>query len=95
MATLRPLHDRITVKHIPPTENPGALIFVLDTFKDPGEEGIVIAVGPGVHKKGKLIAPTIKAGDNILYGKDLGQPVTVGGETLLMMRESDVMGVIM
>lgn len=94
MATLRPIHDRIVVKRIAQPVAPTALIFIPDEIKDPGEEGLVMAVGPGVYQKGKLITPTIKAGDRILFGKGLGYPVTVGKETFLMMRESDVMGVL-
>lgn len=95
MSALRPIHDRITVRRVTQLADPTSLIFVLDTFKDPGVEGLVVAVGPGVYdKRGKLTVPTIKAGDRILFGTGLGQPVTIDGDNLLMIREGDVMGVL-
>jgi chaperonin GroES len=91
----RPLHDRVIVKRIEAEEKTRGGIIIPDTAKEKPQEGEVIAVGPGARDdSGKLIALELKAGDRILFGKWSGTEIKLDGEDLLIMKESDVMGVI-
>jgi chaperonin GroES len=91
----RPLHDRVVVKRVDAEEKSKGGIIIPDTAKEKPQEGEVIAVGPGGRDEtGKLIPIDLKAGDRILFGKWSGTEVKIGGEELLIMKESDVMGVI-
>ena len=91
----RPLHDRVVVKRIEAEEKTRGGIIIPDTAKEKPQEGEVIAVGPGARDdSGKLIALELKAGDRILFGKWSGTEIKLDGEDLLMMKESDVMGII-
>jgi chaperonin GroES len=91
----RPLHDRVVVKRIEAEEKTKGGIIIPDTAKEKPQEGEVIAVGPGGRDdNGKLIPIDLKVGDRILFGKWSGNEIKLDGEELLIMKESDVMGVI-
>ncbi|BCG96787.1 co-chaperone GroES [Mesorhizobium sp. 131-2-1] len=93
--TFRPLHDRILVRRIEAEEKTAGGIIIPDTAKEKPQEGEVIAVGPGARdESGKLTPLDVKIGDRILFGKWSGTEIKVNGEDLLIMKESDVMGVI-
>jgi chaperonin GroES len=91
----RPLHDRVLVRRVEAEEKTEGGIIIPDTAKEKPQEGEVIAVGPGARDdNGKLIPIDIKAGDRILFGKWSGTEIKIAGEDLLIMKESDVMGVV-
>jgi chaperonin GroES len=91
----RPLHDRVVIRRIEGEEKTKGGIIIPDTAKEKPQEGEVIAVGPGARdESGKLVPPDVKAGDRVLFGKWSGTEVKIDGEDLLIMKESDVMGVI-
>ena len=91
----RPLHDRVVVRRIQADEKTKGGIIIQDTAKEKPQEGEVVAVGPGGRDEaGKLIPIDVKAGDRVLFGKWSGTEVKLGGEELLIMKESDIMGVI-
>ena len=91
----RPLHDRIVIRRIEGEEKTKGGIIIPDTAKEKPQEGEVIAVGPGGRdESGKLVPLVVKAGDRVLFGKWSGTEVKIDGEDLLIMKESDVMGVI-
>ena len=91
----RPLHDRIVVRRIDAEEKTAGGIIIPDTAKEKPMEGEVVAAGPGARDdKGQLVALDVKAGDRILFGKWSGTEVKIDGEELLIMKESDVMGVL-
>jgi len=91
----RPLHDRIVVKRVDAEEKTKGGIIIPDTAKEKPQEGEVIAVGPGARdESGKLVPLDVKVGDRILFGKWSGTDIKLDGEELLIMKESDVMGVI-
>ena len=91
----RPLHDRIVVRRVDAEEKTKGGIIIPDTAKEKPQEGEVIAVGPGARdESGKLVPLDLKAGDRILFGKWSGTDIKLDGEDLLIMKESDVMGVI-
>ncbi|CAN7702986.1 co-chaperone GroES [Mesorhizobium amorphae] len=93
--TFRPLHDRILVRRIEAEEKTAGGIIIPDTAKEKPQEGEVIAVGPGARdESGKLTPLDVKVGDRILFGKWSGTEIKLNGEDLLIMKESDVMGVI-
>ncbi|BAB49536.1 MULTISPECIES: co-chaperone GroES [Mesorhizobium] len=93
--TFRPLHDRILVRRIEAEEKTAGGIIIPDTAKEKPQEGEVIAIGPGARdESGKLTPLDVKAGDRILFGKWSGTEIKLNGEDLLIMKESDVMGVI-
>jgi len=91
----RPLHDRVVVKRVEAEEKSTGGIIIPDTAKEKPQQGEVVAVGPGGRdENGKLIAMDLKAGDRVLFGKWSGTEVKLDGEELLIMKESDIMGVI-
>ena len=91
----RPLHDRVVVRRIEADEKTAGGIIIPDTAKEKPSEGEVIAVGPGArNEKGELVAPDLKAGDRVLFGKWSGTEVRIDGEDLIIMKESDILGVI-
>ncbi|MGB3897443.1 MAG: co-chaperone GroES [Mesorhizobium sp.] len=93
--TFRPLHDRILVRRIEADEKTAGGIIIPDTAKEKPSEGEVIAVGPGTRDDaGKIVELDVKVGDRILFGKWSGTEIRLDGEDLLIMKESDVMGVI-
>jgi chaperonin GroES len=91
----RPLHDRVVIRRIEGDEKTKGGIIIPDTAKEKPQEGEVIAAGPGARdERGKLVPLDLKAGDRVLFGKWSGTEVKIDGEDLLIMKESDVMGVI-
>jgi chaperonin GroES len=91
----RPLHDRVVVRRLDAEEKTTGGIIIPDTAKEKPMEGEVIAAGPGVrNEQGHLVALDVKAGDRILFGKWSGTEVKLDGEELLIMKESDIMGII-
>jgi len=91
----RPLHDRIAVKAIEQEEKTSGGIIIPDTAKEKPLQGLVIAIGSGAKdQNGKSIPMEIKVGDKVLYGKWAGTEVKIGSEDLIIMKESDVMGII-
>ncbi|HYB09358.1 MAG TPA: co-chaperone GroES [Alphaproteobacteria bacterium] len=91
----RPLHDRVLLRRIEQEQKTAGGIIIPDTAKEKPQEGEVIAVGPGARdENGKLIALDVKAGDRVLFGKWSGTEVKIDGEELLIMKESDIMGII-
>jgi chaperonin GroES len=90
-----PLHDRVVVRRIEGEEKTKGGLIIPDTAKEKPSEGEVVAVGPGARKdSGELIAMTVKAGDRILFGKWSGTEVKIDGEELLIMKESDILGIL-
>ena len=91
----RPLHDRVLVRRVEAEEKTAGGIIIPDTAKEKPSEGEIVAVGPGARdEKGERIAPELKAGDRVLFGKWSGTEVRIAGEDLLIMKESDILGVI-
>ncbi|MBL9010468.1 MAG: co-chaperone GroES [Alphaproteobacteria bacterium] len=91
----RPLHDRVVVKRIQEEAKTAGGIIIPDTAQEKPQEGEVVAVGPGaMNDKGERVALDVKAGDRVLFGKWSGTEVKVDGQDLLIMKESDIMGVI-
>ena len=91
----RPLHDRVVVRRVNSDEKTAGGIIIPDTAQEKPSEGEVIAVGPGARDdSGKLVPLDVKEGDTILFGKWSGTEVKIGGEELLIMKESDIMGVV-
>ena len=91
----RPLHDRVVVRRIDAEEKTAGGIIIPDTVKEKPSEGEVIAVGPGGRDEaGKLVKPDVKTGDRVLFGKWSGTEVKIDGKDLLIMKESDIMGVL-
>ncbi|WP_428483879.1 co-chaperone GroES [Rhodopila sp.] len=93
--SFRPLHDRVVVRRLTAEEKTAGGIIIPDTAKEKPMEGEVIAVGPGArNEQGQLVTLDVKAGDKILFGKWSGTEVKLNGEDLLIMKESDIMGII-
>ena len=91
----KPLHDRVAVKRVGEEEKTAGGIIIPDTAQEKPSEGKVIAVGPGARKKdGTFAQMEVKVGDRILFGKWSGTEATIDGDELLIMQESDVMGII-
>ena len=91
----KPLHDRVLVKRVQSDEKTKGGLIIPDTTKEKPAEGEVVAVGEGARKdSGELIAMSVKAGDRILFGKWSGTEVTLDGQELLIMKESDILGII-
>ena len=95
MASFRPLHDRVLVKRVKEEEKTKGGIIIPETAQEKPQEGEVVAIGPGARDEdGERIALDVKVGDRILFGKWSGTEVKIDGEELLIMKESDIMGVI-
>jgi len=91
----RPLHDRVVIRRIDAEEKTTCGIIIPDTAQEKPMEGEVVAAGPGArNEQGQIVALELKAGDRILFGKWSGTEVKIDGEELLIMKESDVMGII-
>ena len=92
---VRPLHDRVIVKRVEDREqrSTGGII-IPDTAKEKPQEGLVVAVGPGRREDGKVLAPDVKKGDRVLFGKYTGSEIKLDGEEHLILREEDILGVI-
>ena len=95
MASFKPLHDRVLVRRVQGEEKTKGGLIIPDTAKEKPAEGEVVATGEGARKdSGELIAPSVKAGDRILFGKWSGTEVTLDGQEYLIMKESDILGII-
>jgi chaperonin GroES len=95
MTKFRPLHDRVLVRRVTAEEKTAGGIIIPDTAKEKPQEGEVIAVGPGArNERGEIVPLDVKPGDRILFGKWSGTEVKIGGEELLIMKESDIMGIV-
>ena len=91
----RPLHDRVVVRRIEAEQKSAGGIIIPDTAKEKPQQGEVLAVGPGARdEQGKLVPLDVKPGDTVLFGKWSGTEVKIDGEELLIMKESDIMGVL-
>ena len=91
----RPLHDRVVVRRVKSEEKTAGGIIIPDTAQEKPQEGEIIAAGPGARDEaGKLVPLDVKAGDRILFGKWSGTEVKIDGEDLLIMKESDIMGIL-
>ncbi len=91
----RPLHDRVLVRRTEEDERSAGGIIIPDTAKEKPSQGEIVAAGPGARdESGRLVTLDVKVGDRVLFGKWSGTEVKVGGEELLIMKESDVLGVI-
>jgi chaperonin GroES len=91
----RPLHDRVVVRRVEQEEKTAGGIIIPDTAKEKPQEGEVVAAGPGARDEaGKLVPLDVKVGDRILFGKWSGTEVKLDGEELLIMKESDIMGIV-
>jgi chaperonin GroES len=91
----RPLHDRVVVRRIEEDERSKGGIIIPDTAKEKPQQGEVVAVGPGARDERGVVQPLdVKAGDRVLFGKWSGSEVVIDGEELLVMRESDILGVL-
>ena len=91
----RPLHDRVVVKRVEEDTKTAGGIIIPDTAKEKPQQGEVVAVGPGARdEQGKIVALEVKPGDRVLFGKWSGTEVKLNGKDLLIMKESDIMGVI-
>jgi chaperonin GroES len=95
MAKFRPLHDRVVVRRITAEEKTAGGIIIPDTAKEKPQEGEVVAAGPGARNEaGALVELEVKAGDRVLFGKWSGTEVKIDGEELLIMKESDILGIV-
>ena len=95
VSNFRPLHDRVVVRRVESEEKTKGGIIIPDTAKEKPQEGEIVAVGSGARDEtGKLIPLDVKAGDRVLFGKWSGTEVKLNGEDLLIMKESDIMGII-
>jgi len=91
----KPLHDRVLVRRVESEEKTSGGLIIPDSAKEKPSEGEIVSCGEGARKdSGELIEMAVKAGDRVLFGKWSGTEVTVGGEELLIMKESDILGVI-
>ncbi|MBA1159308.1 co-chaperone GroES [Microvirga mediterraneensis] len=91
----RPLHDRVVIRRVEAEEKTAGGIIIPDTAKEKPQQGEVVAVGPGARDESGKVAPLdVKAGDRVLFGKWSGTEVRIDGEDLLIMKESDILGVV-
>jgi len=91
----RPLHDRVLVRRVTAEEKTAGGIIIPDNAKEKPQEGEIVAAGPGArNEKGELVALDVKPGDRVLFGKWSGTEVKIDGEDLLIMKESDILGVV-
>ena len=94
MAAIKPLGDRVVVKPEPAEEKTSSGMYIPDTAKEKPQRGKVVAVGPGRVENGTKIEMTVKEGDVVLYGKYSGTEVTIDGDEVLIVRESDILGIV-
>ena len=95
MSNFRPLHDRVVIRRLDAEEKTKGGIIIPDTAKEKPQEGLVVAAGQGARNdRGDIVPLEVKAGDKILFGKWSGTEVKLGGEDLLIMKESDILGVV-
>jgi chaperonin GroES len=93
-ASIKPLADRVVVKPQEAEEKTAGGLFIPDTAKEKPQRGTVVAVGPGKVENGTHVEMTVKEGDTVLYGKYAGTEITLGNDDVLIMRESDILGVV-
>jgi chaperonin GroES len=93
-ASIKPLADRVVVKPQDAEEKTAGGLYIPDTAKEKPQRGTVLAVGPGKVENGTHIEMTVKEGDTVLYGKYAGTEITLGSDDVLIMRESDILGVV-
>lgn len=92
---MRPLHDRVLIKRIESEEKTKSGIIIPDTVKEKPQEGEVISIGTGIrHENGTIIPLDVKVGDRVLFGKWSGTEIKIDGEDFLVMKESDIMGIL-
>ena len=92
---LKPLHDRVLVRRVESDEKPSGGLIIPESAKEKPAEGVIVAAGEGARKdSGELIAMSVSEGDKILFGKWSGTEVTIDGEELLIMKESDILGTL-
>jgi len=94
MAKIKPLGDRVVVRPKPADEKTESGLYIPDSAKEKPQKGTIIAIGPGRVENGNKIDLTVEEGDEVLYGKYAGTEVTIDGEEMLIMRESDIFGVV-
>ncbi len=94
MAKLKPLADRVVVKPAPAEEKTSGGLIIPDSAQEKPQRGTIVAVGPGKVENGNKIDMSVDEGDNVLYGKYAGTEVTLDGEEVLIMRESDILGIV-
>ncbi|MBO6575521.1 MAG: co-chaperone GroES [Rhodothermales bacterium] len=94
MASIKPLGDRVVVKPVPAEEKTASGLFIPDTAKEKPQKGTIVAVGPGRVENGNKIDMTVKEGDTVLYGKYSGTEIELDNDDLLIMRESDILGIV-
>lgn len=94
MASIKPLGDRVVVRTVEAEEKTAGGLFIPDTAKEKPQKGTIIAVGPGRVENGTKIDMTVKAGDTVLYGKYAGTEINLDAEDYLIMRESDILGIV-
>ncbi len=93
--SFRPLHDRVVIQRLEEEDKSKGGIIIPDTAKEKPSQGMVVSVGPGARdESGKIVKPDVKEGDRVLFGKWSGTEVKLNGQDLLIMKESDIMGVI-
>ena len=91
----RPLHDRVLIKPLEDNEKTAGGIIIPDTAKEKPQQGKVLAIGPGARdEQGNIVAMDVKVGDTVLFGKWSGNEVTIDGDELSIMKESDIMGIV-
>lgn len=94
MANIKPLGDRVVVKPEPAEEKTASGLFIPDSAKEKPQRGTILAVGPGKVENGTKVDMTVTEGDTVLYGKYSGTEITLGDNDVLIMRESDILGVV-
>ncbi|PIQ63808.1 MAG: co-chaperone GroES [Bacteroidetes bacterium CG12_big_fil_rev_8_21_14_0_65_60_17] len=94
MANIKPLGDRVVVKPMPAEEKTASGLFIPDSAKEKPQRGTILAVGPGKVENGTKVDMTVKKGDTVLYGKYSGTEITLGEDDVLIMRESDILGIV-
>ncbi|NQV74163.1 co-chaperone GroES [bacterium] len=94
MASIKPLGDRVVVRPQPAEEKTASGLFIPDTAKEKPQRGTVVAVGPGKVENGTKVDMTVSDGDIVLYGKYSGTEIAINNEDLLIMRESDILGIV-
>jgi len=91
---LTPLHDRVVIRRVQEAETVRGGIIIPDTAKEKPQEGVVIAVGTGRYEKGQTVPLAVKEGDRVLLGKYSGTEIKIDGETLLIMKEDEILGIL-
>ncbi|HEX7069699.1 MAG TPA: co-chaperone GroES [Rhodothermales bacterium] len=94
MPSIKPLSDRVVVRPKPAEEKTSSGLFIPDTAKEKPQQGTIVSVGPGRVENGTKIEMTVKEGDTVLYGKYSGTEITIDGEDVLIMRETDILGIV-